>query len=238
MSTFIDYDKLSDHMCWLGAGAALKFNTILSKRDKDGNRRHFHREFSYESKYNNTGRVCSISREFNYYMSIESIYNRDAFIMIRLEDIMNFRLKLRRIIPWFDSKNYSIKNNRLVALGRQEPIIIENFNQGKWIKFEQVIVQYDGQFSPGVRMYLSSDEVFTDVSVDKFMAFVYLIETVDMFGYSQNQINYLQRPPYGTNQHICDKFSDEYSNLKGDSVNTKSVGRLIGGQKPPGLNDM
>ena len=50
----IQYEKISDDVCFLGNNALLRFNVSLARKDKSNNRNHYHTEYVYDGdKYNN-----------------------------------------------------------------------------------------------------------------------------------------------------------------------------------------
>jgi hypothetical protein len=205
--SFIDYDKISDDLYHLGNNVLLRFNVQLAKKGEDGKRYHFHKEYAYNSRYldRNTN-LMSIKRSFDYHMSIEKVYgdNRES-IMIRVQDIMNLQMKVNDAVKWFmGNGTFAYKKDKLILLGNPEAILITGFPAGKWIKIEPIIINFDGNYTCGARMYISSDSIFVDMDTDKFMGFVYLINKINMYESAQLLLNYLQRPEFGTNVYSFD----------------------------------
>ena len=58
-----------------------------------------------------------------------------------------------------------------------------------------------------VRLHINN--YYTDIPLDKFLAFKYIIDTIDMYNSAQLLINYNGRPDYGTNLY---EFTNTDSN--------------------------
>lgn len=205
----INYDKITDTIYWLSLDTSLKFNVSLAKKNKDGSRRFFHREVEYDSNYTDKHRVSSIKREFNYYLSFEVMNNQDCFTMIRVQDIILFRIYLDEITKWF-SNLFSVIDGRLIV-GQYKPIIFNNLAMGKTLQFEPLVLRYNEIVTPGIRITFLPSNTFTDVSVDKFMGLVYHIKTIDMHMVALAMINYLEAPPSGTNIYSFTPNTQEYT---------------------------
>lgn len=206
-----DYDKISDDLCMLGFNTVLRFNVVLSKGTQEGKRYHYHHEYEYNTnKYIDTKSLITIRRQFDFYLSIENFrqneFGQKEFIMIRIQDILYVREQLQNAIKWFRSSKYSnlygMKDNKTILLRSVEPIHILGLAGDKYISLEPSVISYEeGKSFSALRMYLSSKENYIDMSIDKFMGFVYLIESINMYESAQLLLNYLQRPEYGTNLH-------------------------------------
>ena len=189
--SYIDYEKISDLMMFLGNNVNLKFNIKLAKKGLDGRRYHFHKEYQYLSNYINQENIITIKRDFEYFLSIESQKDQDFFCMITINDIILLRSVLSNVVHWLDGsiKTFGIKNKKLILLGKQEPIVMQLVTN-KILKFEPiVIINANDIQSQGIRLYI--DGVYTDINANTFMGFVYLINTVDMFGCAQVMLNYI-----------------------------------------------
>lgn len=195
---YIEYDKISDDLLFLGNNTILRFYVKLSKRGEDGTRYHFHKEYSYNSNYTNIHRVASIKRSFEYYLSIDKIDSSENNIMIRVQDILLFRMKLNEIVSWFNDKTFAIKKDRLIVLEKKS-VEIPGLAFGKYIKFEPIVIDWESTQYQGIRITLSDENVFTDISIDKFYGLVYTINEINMYQSAQILLNYLGRPEFGTN---------------------------------------
>ena len=59
---YIDYDKISDDLCWLGNKCIVRMVVKLSNKKND-TRYHFHKEFKYPTSYNRD--LLTIRRSFD-----------------------------------------------------------------------------------------------------------------------------------------------------------------------------
>lgn len=189
--SYLKYEKISDSMMFLGNNTMLKFNVKLSKKGSDGRRYHYHKEYVYPSNYINEDTLCTIKRDFEFYLSIESLKDKDLFCMITVSDILLLRSILRQTSKWLDGtiETFAIKRDKLIVLGKHDPISM-TLCIGKTIGFEPIIIVNSNDIqSQGIRMTI--DNNYIDISANIFMGFVYLINTIDMFACAQTMINYL-----------------------------------------------
>lgn len=229
---FVQYDKLSDDLYFLGFNAILKFNVTLSKKGEDGKRHHFHKEFEYMSeKYNE--KLITMKRSFDFFLSIENMKQCDngvkEFIMIRAQDMYHVKDRLHAASRWFLSKDfeklYARKNNELIMLGKVEPIEIAYLAMDKYIIIEPIIYSYDDRKDRGVRLYLSSPNNYVDMNVDKFMGLIYLIDSINMYQSAQLLLNYLGRPELGTNMYQFNSIGN--AELQNGYIESKNNNRKI-----------
>lgn len=226
-----DYEKLVDELMYLDK-YILKFNVILGSLDKDGNKRSFHNEFRYRSnKYQNKKALNTIKRNFNYYLSIESITqdeigNKD-FIMIRAQDMYYLRSQLNNAMKWFTSSEfkdlYVYKDNQLIIQGRPNPIEIQGLYQGKYILLSPIIMEYNGTFTEGIRFVLNNSNCF-DLSVDRYCALVYLLSSFDMYMAASLLLSYFGHPDFGKNLFTFGHQNDDI-NINTDTVSNGRTGR-------------
>lgn len=236
----VDYDKISDDLCMLGFNTVLRFNVILSKSTQDGKRYHFHHEYEYDTnKYTDTKNLITIRRQFDYYLSIENFrqneFGQKEFIMIRIQDILYVREQLKKATEWFRSSEYAnlygMKGNMTILLRTVEPIHILGLAGDKYISLEPCVISYEeGKSISGIRMFLSSNNNYIDMSVDKFMGVVYLIDSINMYESAQLLINYLQRPEYGTNLHSFGN-NKNVSEVEEGCIEVKTESRRIENNK-------
>lgn len=226
------YERITDDIYWIGLNTILRLNVTLAKRSDDGSRIGYHSEYTYNTdKYTNINRVATMRRRFDYYLSIENNKSDSngykEFIMIRVQDIYYFRDKLNNITKWFYDKEfeniYAYKGTELFVLGRVFEVI--ELMGGKWIRIEPTIIYNDSkQGKEGLRIYLSNENNFVDIEIDRFMGLVYTINSIDMFTCAQNLINYLGRPAYGTNNYQFAETVERSSDIevKNRQMNTQT----------------
>ena len=233
-----DYEKISDDLCYLGSNIIVKFNVGLAKKNEEGKRSTFHREYEYEmSKYIDKKSLVSIKRQFDYYLSIENLKVVDGekeFIYIGIQDYMNFKQKVLESLKWFNDSEFenlfAKKDDKIIMLGKAEPIDI-SFSRGsnKSIRLEPVVVNYENNSLTGVRLYLCSLHNYVDIDIDRYMGFVYLISNLNMFQSAQIMLNYIGRPADGTNRF---SFGNEEYNNPNEGIHVKE-NRKIANYKTP-----
>ena len=229
---YIDYEKITDDLYMIGQNLILRFNVSLAKKTNNGERYHFHHEFKYDTdKYTSQKYLASIKRSFDYFLSIENIkdegYGKD-YVMIGVQNIYSVQSKFKEATKWFMSEEFRnlfvMKKNKMVMIGNPEPIIINNLPLQKVIVLEPVICSYNDQYAPGIRLYISETN-YTDMTIDKYMGLLYLIENINMYESAQLMINYLQRPEFGTNMYSSSR--EQYMGIEKNSFASGGVKREI-----------
>lgn len=203
-----DYEKITDNIMWLNSNYILKFTVVLNKYSEKYEKQNYHKEIGYKKN----GNTCiNINRDFDYFLSIESVKKnthtnmRDS-IMIRNTDIYFLCFKLNQVYEWFASKDSTsifAKNseNRIFIPVKVNPIVL-NLCGDKYIEFEPNVMEKDnGEQVIGVRIYLSNDSISFFMDINLFLSFKYLIENFNMYQSAQLMLNYLGRPDFGTNMY-------------------------------------
>lgn len=198
---FTQYDKLSDDLYWLGKLTVLRMNVQLGHKNNEDMKESYHKEFMYDSKYIDVPKSITLRRSFSYYLTIDRLDNREMSVMIRVQDIMLLRAHLANISRWFDNSSgvFTIIRKKL-QVTKPQTITIP-LACGKFIKFDPIVITYEdsGSQIQGVRLTISDNAVYCDMSIDSFYGFYYLINTIDMFQAAQSMVNYFGRPDFGTN---------------------------------------
>ena len=196
--TFLDYDKISDNLMFLGRNVSLNFNVSLAYKTPEGSRRHFHSEYRYKSKYNDVSNVCSVKRTFDYYLTIDVKGDMDNSIMIRTSNMIMLKLKLAKVAEWFTTL-FKVKNDRLCIIGDYENISML-LPANKAIVFEPVIINYEDETcKEGVRLFINNNEIYTDLTIDRFMELWYLIDNLNMYQSAIVLLNYMHSDLVGIN---------------------------------------
>ena len=233
--TFDMYDKASDDLFFMN-NMVLRFNVIFSRKNEDGKKISFHNEYRYKSdKYIDHNELVTIRRRFDYFLTLENFkqdeYGKKEYIMIGINDIIYVQDCFKLASKWFRSKEFENlfvmdkKTNKIIMMGKPEPIIISGLPMGKSIKLEPIVMQFtDGSTSRGVRLS-TSDYNYSDIHLDKFMGLLYLILNINMYQSAQIMLNYLQRPEYGTNCYSFDDYAITSNNVE-DSVKTNSTRKI------------
>lgn len=199
---FIQYDKLSDDVLFLGSNLYLRMNVSLSGKNSEKNERyHFHKEYSYNSRYSESG-LLSIKRSFNYYLSFEFLSGPDKVTtIIRTQDMILLREKLQDVYKFFIDDTFATKGTKLVIKRKRQSVVLDGLCDNGYLQFDPVAIIYEstGNQTPGVRITLNNPNAFADIDVDHFFSLLYTINGFDMYTAAQNLINYLGRPSFGMN---------------------------------------
>ena len=217
---YIDYDKLSDDILYLGSKLYLRMNVSLSSKDQDNNERHhFHKEYSYGSKYSKTG-LLSIKRSFAYYLSLELIDKTKAIVIIRSQDMILLKEKLADVSVWFNDDTFGTRGTKLFVRRKREPVILSGLANESYLQFNPVAIvnESTGNQTPGVRITLSNESAFADVDVDHFFSLLYTIDNFNMYLSAQVLINYLGKPNFGMNLVEIEDLVEARREQKSDTL--------------------
>ena len=200
MLEYTDYDRISDILIYFDNGITLEFSVQLSKPDKFKNRRFFESEFEYGSKYSGRMNDRSIKRAMTFNFALNVKDNFMAGIMLRNQDVEILKTLLsQKVIPWFigENKIFKIVDSKLTIIGNIDPVF---YTQSiyKYIRFDPTVISYeDGTFKEGVRMELSSPDIWTYIDIDKLFGFLNLLKNTDMYGAAIGLCNYVKMGPHG-----------------------------------------
>ena len=196
---FTDYEKISDVLMFLAKDISLCFNVSLAyRKSQDGTRVHYHKEYSYNSKYIDKGNVVSIKRNFNYYLSIDIRDDFNNSVMITAANMIALRMKLKIVYNWLTSL-FKYQDDKLIISGTWNENILY-LNSTSSLKFEPTICMYsDNTYKAGVRIYINNESLFFDLDIDRFMELYYIIDNIDMYQNAIILLNYIAPKEYGTN---------------------------------------
>ena len=206
--SFIDYNKIQDNLVYFSKVYSLKFNVVLKRRDKNGNWISNFNEYGY--KYSDSNELqYVIKRNISYYYSIDSKENYENGVMITVRDIEPLKMLIdNQIMPWFIGPNriFNKVKNKLVISGKFENAEFP-ISESKYLIFYPIVLDFeDGKSIEGIRIEINTPENYIDISVSKFMEFIYYIKNVDMYNAACNMITYVKTPPYLQNYN---EFGDE-----------------------------
>lgn len=236
-----DYEKISDDILYVSKDVVLRMNVVLSRKNKLNEKVSFHKDFIYDSdKYVNKNKLITTRRSFDYFLSLESIYSSSVqvYFTINIFNIMQFRVFLNNVYRWFNDKKferlYAIKDNKLIILGRVDPI--EFYSGNYYIKAEPILINYENNQSEGIRLYFNSDTMYTDISLYKLSGLVYLINTADIYQYALGILSYIGAPPMGSQINVIndDGYMEESIN---NGVQAKEGRKMINNTKSKSFFD-
>ena len=191
----LDYDKISDDICYLGNLIYLRFNVLLAKKGKEGQRIFFQRDSKYPSKYTDYQKVITMRRSFDYYLTFEKVDDYTTSTMITAKDIILLRIKTKEVISWFSNGVFQIKDGDITIARKPQPIVIDTLAGGKSIIFEPVIC-IDTMTSlqqMGVRFTIGNGSAYVDINVDKFYEIYYHIHSINMYECAVGLLNFIGR---------------------------------------------
>lgn len=224
-------DKFTDDIMIIANRVVLRMNVGLAYFTNDNRRLPFHREVEFYSQKANKN-LINIKRHFDYYLTIEHITNKD-YIRIGVSEIMKLQYALEESYKFFTDpkydKLYVKKDGELIMYMRVNPIIITGLPQDKYLQFEpSIFMNFRGEPERGLRMYLSSQESYCDISLRNLEGFIYIIKNINLFQSAQTMLNYIERPEFGTNLFTfnTEPDSEENANFQGKD------GRQVLGNKP------
>ena len=201
--SFTDYDRITDNLMYLSNTITLNFHVILSRKSKEGNRVFFQYETCSHSKYRDQDIGRNIKRNMSFYYTIDNKNDFANGLILRPQDVKLLTMLInQQVIPWyFDQRKrlFSIKDDKLIIKGEYKPVIYSQSDY-KYISFSPIIYTYEDQtFKEGVRINLNSSSEYADLDIDKFMGFLYILESTDMYAVASNLAVYAKIPPYGIN---------------------------------------
>ncbi len=198
---YTEYDRITDTIMWLSESLTLNFTVGLSRKGKSGERIFYHYETRYGSdKYGSPLR--SIKRQMNFAFTIDCKEDFLAGMMLRPQDVeLIVRLIEMRVLPWFlgDAKTnaYQVKDDKII-LKSFEPV--SYVQESKWLSFEPAVYvdPYNEMETRGIKMELSTGPSCI-LPVDKFMGFLHILATTDMYAVACSMCTYVKSAPYGVN---------------------------------------
>lgn len=231
---YTDYDRITDILMYLSNNITLNFTTVLSRKDRSGNRMFFQYETQYASKYIGSQYGRAIKRNMNFYYTLDNKNDFANGFIIKPSDVYIItELIKNQVLPWFfdhQKRIFSIIENRLVITGKFEPV---NYIQSdyKYISLVPIVYSFeDGTFKEGVRLYLNNQSEFADMDIDKFLGFYFLLLNTDMYSVACSMVNYVKMAPYGHNIYSMTGLGGGYvqdnwneSEEIGTGNNTKST---------------
>lgn len=196
---YVNYENIVDTVYIMG-NIALKFHVSLHYKDKNGVRRPIQWEYSFHSpKYGEE--ITNIYRSLNFYVTIDNIRGDMNFdkrsIMILPQDMIFLKRMLSNMEELADRAFTQNSNGRLKLITNENDCVQDFFN-GKVLHMKPSILERNDIEFPGVIITMVETGNTTEVSMDQFMGFKYIIDSFDMYGYAINILNYI-KPNFGEN---------------------------------------
>lgn len=204
--SFVNYDKISDNLLWLGRtgngeNVTLKFVVDLVKLDQYNNERHFHLESKfYSKKFQRNSQ--SITRNYSCYYIINTGMETLG-CMLRPSDVQLLNMLIdSNIMPWFmgETRIFGMKGDVMRVLGDYIDQTLP-LSERSYIKFTPIVITFENtnSYKEGIRLELNDRDTCVDITIDKFLEFVYILRNTDMINLAASMINYVKIPPYNIN---------------------------------------
>lgn len=227
------YNKIQDRLMYLGNNAVLSIVIMLYSEHEKYGRRYYYKETKYLSNKTNMP-TKKMSREFDSFLVLENLKpvgNVKEFITIRGKDLELMRMfllpKLEYIIQNFDSI-YEMRDGKMYVTDNIQPFEIDVGASKSLLFVPGIRKMYSEELQPCIDMYFNGNTAnMVYLSYAQVYEFMYLIRTFQIHQYAATMLNYLGRPPAGTNLYDVTE-SQEYDNV----VEMEKVmqGRTIGGK--------
>lgn len=197
-----EYVKMSDDIFIIDKFNIIRFNLNLLKYDDKGQEYPFHTEYMY-NRFDNTNIL--IRRKFDYYLSIESIYNHNReFVMITSDMFMLFKYSLDEVLKWFRDEKYKDlflinKDGQLKMTTHQPQYEIANLPpRNKKITWRPIILN-ENTYNAEIGVSLEYGNIVCNMPIQKFMGLYYTLYNFNMLLSAQMMMAYIGRPYYGYN---------------------------------------
>lgn len=197
-----EYVKMSDDIFAIDRFNMIRFNLNLLKYDEKGQEYSYYTEYMY-NRFDNTNIL--IRRKFDYYMSIESVYNHNKeFVMITPDTFMLFKYSLDEVLRWFRDEKYKdlFFINKENQLKIRNPLpqyeIVDLPPRSKRIIWRPTVIN-ENTYNSEIGVSLEYGNIICNMPIQRFMGLYYTIYNFNMLLSAQMMMAYIGRPYYGYN---------------------------------------
>jgi len=203
----------------------------------------FHNEFSFgDKKY--------INININSYLTLEvpkttenQDYDPSKSFLIGLGNIGNVVKKLKNVLNNIYKENiFAIQNNNVIAYEDMvkkytEQITIPRLGQALLIK-PAVIYDENETSYEGVNIYVNNSNNIISLSIDEYENFVYVLEHIDLFSYSQMLLNYFI--VYASNKDKINNFNMRKITYRNKTIdwNIENTGKVTSNYRKEEADDL
>lgn len=228
------YNKIQDRLMYLGNNAIINMVIMLYSENEKYGRRYYYREVKYNSNSINVP-IKKISREFDAYITLENLKPVNGikeFIIIRGRDLELMRMsllpKFENMIQNFDSI-FELRKGKMYVTDKVKPFAVDIGATKSLLFVPGMRKLYNDEMLPCIDLYLnSSSDNVVSLTFPQLYEFMYLIRTFQIHQYAVAMLNYLGRPPAGTNLYDATEMQ-EYDNIA--NMETTVNRRPIGGNR-------
>jgi len=194
--SFGDYRKVSDTLLYLDQAYSLVFTTVLTSKNQNGG------DSFFQSEYMDQEGKVSIYRNIKCYYVIQEKNTFGGGFLFWPNDVYFFcKIIEEKVFPWFfgDNNIFEIKDNKLFRTGNYNAVdFIKSMEQ--FLKIYPIVINFkDNSEKEGVRIYVSSQDKYMDIDIDKLVQLYYILKNTDMMNLAYNALAYAKTPPYGEN---------------------------------------
>lgn len=217
------FSKIQDQLLYLGNpkynSAILSVVVNLMSTNYQGDANYFYHEIVYPSSKLNTI-TAKVKRTFNTYLALENVKplndNYKEYIMIKGRDLEILRAVF---VPYVEAV-FGSQFNQIFKYNAQNKLMIESFKPravndiggSKYIKFAPGMFfnSQEDDFQPGLELTLNNPTNMVVISVAQAFELIYIIRTLDLYTYGANMVNFIGRPPMGTNTLVLESNGIEH----------------------------
>lgn len=220
--------KITSSLLWLNFETILKMNVVMVKY-RNNKELHYYKEVSYP-RGNSSDRNLNVSLDYDYYLSIESVNRlglkrkKNIYVQIRIQDILLFRdivMDVYKSVREHFEDIYQINSDGIITgMKRNNDVLggMYNLAMGNSIIFKPDITERSNDsLMEAIRFMFPKEKEYTVVDMNKFCAFVEIIDKLNLPMYAQELVNYVGKPELGTNRYEMKSDMDEMKTSGGNN---------------------
>lgn len=169
-----NYEKISDTILFLNNDWRVTFNVKLAYKDKRGERQFYYQEYGYkQTKYNGINNVISIKRNFESYIIIENMADKNNNILIRKPDMVGLKNCLKICLKWLTDTNsniFAINNDKNMYVANATSCMCQIGENGA-LRFEPLVIPGNDKDEAGIRLYINDERNYTEITTKGFFDF-------------------------------------------------------------------
>ena len=178
----LEYEKVVDTLMNFGDKCTLEFIVSLAYNFKD-DRKYYYSEYEYDGsiKYPDYHEnLVSIHRRIRGYLAINDKQSGIRTIILR-SMLGELQKVMETVDKWLSpkSKVYVYEENKLMVVGHRQEVL--PFPDGYGLLFEPIVVNEDGLYNMGVRIYLNDSSNWMDIGIEKFKEFLIIVQKIDYY---------------------------------------------------------
>lgn len=233
--SYKNIEKISNEIYRPSRNFILKHNVKVAHKNREGRRELFHSEYSYSSsQYIDKKYLKMIKLNYLSFLTLEETgkdWTEREVVMITTNNIHLFKKTMKKVKKWFYKEKYTnlyyYDEHKILKTSlefKDLKAVIQASNNT--IVFTPTVIEIDGVYYEGVRMYVNTVDSLCEMTIDKFEALYNIIKNFDLYLAGMELINYLSRPEFDTNNFVADdkffkketSFVESKGNLNKDII--------------------